>query len=149
MFEESLPWKITLEEVSIKFGLCPDSSLPSDIILCNRYFMKHVQVSAEQILSDVLHLIILSYSFVFSKILLWEKQNTTKQEKPKAKQNTIFQKSNFSWSFKTDFSGTLSFRLLTRQRNRNCCTSFNPIFFQCRESCFPWFWITQCFYSRV
>lgn len=137
MFEQRLPWKITLEEVSMKLGLCPDSSLLSDINLCNKYFMKDVQVSAEQILSDVLHLIILSYSFVFFKTLLWEKQNTTKQEKPKPKQTKIFQKSNFSQSFKTDFSGTLSFRLLTRQRDRNCCTSFILIFFQCRESCFP------------
>lgn len=80
-----MPWKITLEEVSIKPGLCLDSSLLSDIILCNRYFMKHVQVSAEQILSDVLHLIILSYSFVFPKFSFGK--NKTQLNKKNPKQN--------------------------------------------------------------
>lgn len=67
-----------LQKVSIKLGLCPDSSLLSDIVLCNRYFQKVVQVSAEEIFSDIFHLIILSYSFIFFKISIWTK-NQNKQ----------------------------------------------------------------------
>lgn len=115
-----------LQKVSIKLGLCPDSSLLSDRVLCNRYFQKVVQVSAEEIFSDIFHLIILSYSFIFFKISFFgtKKPPKTKHQKtntPPSPQNKPqnfsrrSKKSNFSQSFKRDFSDTLSFSIIINQ----------------------------------
>lgn len=115
-----------LQKVSIKLGLCPDSSLLSDRVLCNRYFQKVVQVSAEEIFSDIFHLIILSYSFIFFKISFFGTKKTpkTKHQKtntPPSPQNKPqnfsrrSKKSNFSQSFKRDFSDTLSFSIIINQ----------------------------------
>lgn len=109
LFKQWLPWKITLQEVSVKLRLWPYSCLLSDIVLCNRYFQKDVLFSAEQIFSDVLHLIILSYIFIFFKILFWKKnkRKQTKQTNPQTKTSDFSRTSILS--FKTDFSDILSF----------------------------------------
>lgn len=104
----------------IKSGLFPDSSPLSDIILWDRYFQKSVQVSAEQIFSDVLNLITFHIVLSFSKSPLETKKKCQQNQPTKpTKQTKNFsrrsKKSNFSKSFKTDFSDPPSLIVIINQ----------------------------------